>query len=147
MTEKTSKIHELKELEKKLSNQRKEKSEEFIKEKLDNKKLDYDTVSLIIELFEKSKFRWQKEHFEIFDTRPEEFRGKDLPKNNRECVMLGMRLGMLRSKIIFNLRDRPVTEKERQSIDDLVWNLVLYQWKEARILYDYSNKEKTDSEQ
>ena len=141
MTEKTSKIHELKELEKRLSNQRKEKSEEFIKEKLDNKKLDYDTASLIVELFEKSKFRWQKEHFEIFDTRPEEFRGKDLPKNNRECVMLGMRLGMLRSKIIFNLRDRPVTEKERQSIDDLVWNLVWYQWKEARMLYDFSNKE------
>ena len=140
MTEKLSKLQDLKELEKKLSRQRKEKSEEFIKEKLDKKKLDYDTISLIVEIFEKSKFRWQKEHFDLFDAKSDEFRGRELPKNNRECVMLGMRLGMLRSKIIFNLRDRPVTEKERQSIDDLVWNLVWYQWKEARMLYDFSNK-------
>ena len=141
MTEKQSKLQDLKELEKKLSRQRKEKSEEFIKEKLDKKKLDYDTVSLIVEIFEKSKFRWQKEHFDLFDAKPDEFRGRELPKNNRECVMLGMRLGTIRTKIIFNLRDRPVTEEERQSIDDLVWNLVWYQWKEARMLYDFSNKE------
>ena len=143
MTEKMSKLQDLKELEKKLSRQRKEKSEEFIKEKLDKKKLDYDTVSLIVEIFEKSKFRWQKEHFDLFDAKPDEFRGRELPKNNRECVMLGMRLGTIRTKIIFNLRDRPVTEEERQSIDDLVWNLVWYQWKEARMLYDFSNKEES----
>jgi len=141
MTEKLSKSQELKELKRKLSRQKKEKSEEAIKEKLDKKKLDYDTVLLIIEIFEKSKFRWQKEHFELFDARPNEFRGRELPKNNRECIMLGVRLGTLRSKIIFNLRDRQVTEKERQSIDDLLWNLAWYHWKEARILHDFLNKE------
>ena len=142
MTEKLAKSQDLKELEKKLSKQRKEKSEGIIKEKLDKKKLDYDTVSLILEIFEKSKFRWQAEHFDVFDSRPNEFRGRELPQNNRECVMLGMRLGTIRSKIIYNLRDRPVTEKERQSIDDLVWNFVWYQWKEARMLYDFTIKER-----
>lgn len=61
---------DLKELKKKFSIQRKQKSEELIKEKLDKKELDYDTISLILEVFEKSKFQWQKEHFDIFDLKP-----------------------------------------------------------------------------
>lgn len=129
---------DLKDLEKKISRQRKEKSELIIKEKLDKKKLDYDTILLIIEIFEKSKFKWHKEHFEVFDSKSNNFRGKELPDNNRECVMLGLRLGTIRNKIIYNLRDRQLTEEERQSIDDLAWNFVWYQWKEARMLYDYS---------
>jgi len=55
--------------------------------------------------------------------------------------MLGLRSGTIRSKIIYNLIDKKITEEERQSIDDLVWNFVWYQWKEARILYDYSIKD------
>ncbi|MBT8173258.1 MAG: hypothetical protein KJO99_03180 [Nitrosopumilus sp.] len=129
---------DLMDLEKKISRQRKEKSEQIIKEKLDKKKLDYDTIELIIEIFEKSKFKWHKEHFEVFDSKSNNFRGKELPDNNRECVMLGLRLGTIRNKIIYNLRDRQLTEEERQSIDDLAWNFVWYQWKEARMLYDYS---------
>jgi hypothetical protein len=130
-----------KELEKKLSKERKQKSEDVIKEKLDKKKIDYDTISLILEVFKKSKFQWQKEHFEIFNLRPNEFRSKELPKNYRECVMLGVRLGTMRSKIIYNLRERGLTEKERQSIDDLVWNFVWYSWNEARTIYDFTIKE------
>ncbi|WP_371504996.1 hypothetical protein [Nitrosopumilus adriaticus] len=133
---------ELKDLEKKLNKQRKEKAEEIIKDKLDKKKLDYDTISLILEIFEKSKFNWHDEHFDVFDTKTNNFRGKELPNNNRECVMLGLRLGMIRSKINFNLRDRQFNEEERQSIDDLVWNFVWYQWKEARMLYDHSKNAK-----
>lgn len=133
---------EFKELEKKISIQRKEKSEQIIKEKLDTKKLDYDTISLILEIFDKSKFSWHKEHFDVFDSKSNSFRGKELPSNNRECVMLGLRLGTIRSKIIYNLRDRQINEDERQSIDDLVWNFVWYQWKEARMLYDYSTNRK-----
>ncbi len=128
----------LKDLERKISRQRKEKSDQIIKEKLDKKKLDYDTIELIIEIFEKSKFKWHKEHFEVFDSKSNNFRGKELPDNNRECVMLGLRLGTIRNKIIYNLRDRQLTEEERQSIDDLAWNFVWHQWKEARMLYDYS---------
>ena len=67
MEEKITK--EFKDLERKISRQRKEKSEEIIKEKLDKKKLDYDTIALIIEIFEKSKFKWHKEHFETFDSK------------------------------------------------------------------------------
>lgn len=136
MEERLSK--ELKELEKKISIQRKEKSEQVIKEKLDTKKLDYDTISLILEIFDKSKFKWHKEHFDVFNAKSSNFRGKELPENNRECVMLGLRLGTIRSKIIYNLRDRQINEDERQSIDDLVWNFVWYQWKEAKMLYDFS---------
>ena len=139
MRDKLSKSNEYKKLVKKLANQRKEKSEEFIKYILDKKKLDYDTISSIIEIFDKSKFQWQDEHFEIFSTKSNNFRGKELPKNNRECVMLGLRLGTIRSKIIFNLRGRSCTEIERQAIDDLVWNFVWYQWKESRVLYDFFN--------
>ncbi len=128
----------LKNLEKKLGNQRKEKSEQIIKEKLDKRKLDYDTITLILEIFEKSKFKWHKEHFDVFDSKSNNFRGEDLPNNNRECVMLGVRLGTIRSKIIYNLRDRQITDEERQSIDDLVWNLIWYHWKEARMLHDFS---------
>lgn len=138
----STKSKDLKELEKKLSMQRKQKSEKLIKEKLDKKELDYDTISLILEVFEKSKFHWQKEHFDIFDSKPDEFRSKELPSNYRECVMLGIRLGTVRSKMIYNLRDRPLTKKEIQTMDDLVWSLVLYQWKEARVIYDFILKEK-----
>ena len=130
-----------KELEKKLGRERKQKSEQVIKEKLDKKKLDYDIISLVLEVFKKSKFQWQKEHFEIFNLKPNEFRFKELPKNYRECVMLGVRLGTMRSKIIYNLRERGLTEKERQSIDDLVWNFVWYSWEEARTIYDFTIKE------
>ena len=141
MQEKLSK--KLKNLEKKLENQRKEKCEQIIKEKLDKKKIDYDTITLILEIFEKSKFKWHKEHFDVFDSKSNNFKGKDLPHNNRECVMLGVRLGTIRSKIIYNLRDRQITDKERQSIDDLTWNLIWHQWKKARILHDFiMNEEK-----
>ena len=131
------------ELKKKLSRERKQVSEDLMKEKLDKKKLDYDTVSLILEVFRKSKFQWRAEHFEIFDSSPDNFRGRTLPKNNRECVMLGIRLGTMRGKVIFNLRDRQLTEKQRQNIDDLIWNFVWYSWQEARLLHDHLIKEKT----
>jgi hypothetical protein len=131
----------LSEIKKKLSQERKQVSEDLIKEKLNKKKLDYDTVSLILEVFNKSKFQWHDEHFDIFDSKPDDFRGKELPKNNRECVMLGLRLGTMRGKIIYNLRDRQITEEQRQDIDDLIWNFVWYSWKESRIVYDYKIKE------
>ena len=138
------KSKDFKELERKLSKQRKQKSEDLIKEKLDKKELDYDTVSLILRVFEQSKFQWQKEYFEDFDSRPNRFRGKQLPKNGRECVMLGIKLGTMRGSIAYNLRDRAFTEKDREYIDDLVWNLVWYQWQEARILYDFTVRESKD---
>ena len=131
------------ELKKKLSRERKQVSEDLMKEKLDKKKLDYDTVSLILEVFRKSKFQWHEEHFDIFDLNPDNFRGRILPKNNRECVMLGVRLGTMRGKIIFNLRDRQLTEKQRQDIDDLIWNFIWYSWQEARLLHDHTIKEKS----
>ena len=77
-------------------------------------------VSLILEVFRKSKFEWHVEHFDLFDSSPDNFRGKALSKNNRECVMLGVRLGTMQGKVIFNLRDRQLTEKQRQNIDDLI---------------------------
>jgi hypothetical protein len=133
----------LSEIKKKLSRERKQVSEDLIKEKLNKKKLDYDTVSLILEVFNKSKFQWHDEHFDIFDSKSDDFRGKELPKNNRECVMLGLRLGTMRGKIIYNLRDRQITEEQRQDIDDLIWNFVWYSWKESRIVHDYKIKENT----
>jgi hypothetical protein len=133
----------LKELEKKLNQQRKQVLENLIKEKLDQKNLDYDTVSVILEIFDKSKFQWHEKHFDVFDSKPDDFRGKILPKNNRECVMLGVRLGTMRSKIIYNLRDLQLTEKQRQDIDDLIWNFVWYSWQQARILHDHIIKEKS----
>lgn len=129
-----------KELEKKLSRQTKEKSEDKIKEVLSKKIIDYDTVKTILDVFKKSKFQWLDEHFEIFDTRPEEFRGKELPKNNRECLMLGMRLGTMRSKVILNLRGMQLTEKHRQAIDELIWTLIWYRWKEAKEINNFSLK-------
>ncbi|HEY5736098.1 MAG TPA: hypothetical protein VIS47_06030 [Nitrosopumilus sp.] len=129
-----------KELEKKLDKEIKKVSEELIKEKLDTKKLDYDTITLILDVFGKSKFQWKPGHFEAFDSAPENFRGKTLPKNKRECVMLGIRLGTMRGKIIYNLRNNQITEKQRNEIDDLVWNFVWYSWQEARILYNRSKK-------
>jgi len=136
-----SKSKSLAELEEKLSRDRKRASEDLMKEKLDKKKLDYDTVSLILDVFNKSKFLWHDEHFDVFDSRPNDFRGKELPENNRECVMLGVRLGTMRSKIIYNLRDRQITEEQRQDIDDLIWNFVWYSWKESRMIYDHKIKE------
>ena len=139
-----SKSKSLIELKKKLSRDRKQLSEDLIKEKLDKKKLDYDTVSLILEVFNKTKFQWHEEHFDVFDSRPDDFRGKVLPNNKRECVMLGVRLGTMRGKIIYNLRDRPLTEQQRQDIDDLIWNFVWYSWQEERMVYDHTIKEKSD---
>jgi len=138
-----NKSKSLKELEKKLGIQRKQASEDLIKEKLDKKKLDYDTISMIIEVFDKSKFQWREEHFDVFDSKPDDFRSKILPKNYRECVMLGVRLGTMRSKIIYNLRDTQLTEIQRQEIDDLIWNFVWYSWQESRILHDYKTKGKS----
>ncbi len=137
---KNSKSDPLKELEKKLSKEIKKVSEDLIKEKLDKKKLDYDTISLILEVFSKSKFQWKPEHFDTFDSAPDGFRGKILPKNQRECVMLGVRLGTMRGKIIYNLKNNQITEKQRHEIDDLTWNLVWYSWQEARILYERANE-------
>jgi len=128
-----------KELEKKLSRELKNVSENLIKEKLNKKKLDYDTVSLILEVFNKSNFQWKPEHFDAFDSTSDTFRGKMLPKNYRECVMLGVRLGTMRGKIILNLRGTQITEKQRQEIDDLTWNLIWYSWQEARLLHDRKN--------
>ena len=128
-----------KELEKKLSRELKNVSENLIKEKLNKKKLDYDTVSLILEVFNKSNFEWKPEHFDTFDSTSDTFRGKTLPKNFRECVMLGIRLGTMRGKIILNLRGSQITEKQRQEIDNLTWNLIWYSWQEARILHDRKN--------
>ncbi|MCV0400744.1 MAG: hypothetical protein K5777_01995 [Nitrosopumilus sp.] len=128
-----------KELEKKLDRQIKQASENLIKEKLNKKKLDYDTVSLILEVFNKSHFQWKPEHFDSFDSAPATFRGNTLPKNYRECVMLGVRLGTMRGKIIYNLRGTQITEKQKQEIDDLTWNLIWYSWQEARILHDRKN--------
>lgn len=130
-----------KQLRKKLSSKRKQVSEDLMKEKLDKKKLDYDTVQLVLEVFRKSKFEWRADHFDIFDKSPDSFRGKLLPSNNRECVMLGVRLGTMRGKIIYNLRDRQLSEKQRQDIDDLIWNFVWLSWKEARTLNDHAVKE------
>jgi hypothetical protein len=96
---------------------------------------------LILNIFRKSKFDWHADHFGVFDKSPDVFRGKSLPNNNRECVMLGVRLGTMRGKIIYNLRDRQLSEKQRQDIDDLIWNFVWLSWKEARILNDHSAKE------
>ena len=136
------KSKKLKELEKKLNLQTKEQSEKKIKEILSDKIIDYDTVKTILDVFKKSKFQWLDEHFDTFDSRPEEFRGRELPKNNRECLMLGMRLGNMRSKVIFNLRGMQLTEKHRQAMDDLIWSLIWYQWKEARLIKDFAQKEK-----
>ena len=140
----TPKSKALKELMNSLSKDRKQRSEDLIKQKLAKNELDYDTVTLILEIFQKSKFQWLPEHFDVIDSKPEKFRGIELPKNNRECVMLGLRLGTMRSKIIYNLRDRPVTEKQRQDIDDLIWNFILYQWKETRMIHDFKIKEKLE---
>jgi hypothetical protein len=130
-----------KQLRKRLSSKRKQVSEDLMKEKLDKKKLDYDTVQLVLEVFRKSKFEWRADHFDIFDKSPDSFRGKLLPSNNRECVMLGVRLGTMRGKIIYNLRDRQLSEKQRQDIDDLIWNFVWLSWNEARTLNDHAVKE------
>ncbi len=78
-----NKSKSLKELEKKLSRQRKQASENLIKKKLNKKNLNYDTTSRILQVFEKSKFQWHKGHFDIFDLKPDGFRGKELPKNYR----------------------------------------------------------------
>ena len=117
-----NKSKSLKELKKKLSRQIKQASEDLVKKKLDKKNLDYDTISMILQVFQKSKFQWHKEHSDIFDSKPDDFRGKELPKNYRECIMLGVRLGTMRGKVIYNLQNMQLTEKHRQYIDDLIWN-------------------------
>jgi len=137
----------LKGLEKNLSKQRKEKSEEKIKKILNKKQIDYDTVTIILDVFRKSKFEWKAEHFDVFDEKPEKFRGRELPKNYRECVMLGVRLGTMRSKIIYNLRDRQLTEKQRQDIDELIWDFIWYQWKESRTIHDFTIEKDVKSKQ
>ena len=137
----------LKELEKNLSKQRKEKSEEKIKKILNKKQIDYDTVTIILDVFRKSKFEWKAEHFDVFDEKPEKFRGRVLPKNYRECVMLGVRLGTMRSKIIYNIRDRQLTEKQRQDIDELIWDFIWYQWKESRTIHDFTIEKDVKSKQ
>ena len=129
-----------KELEKKLDRQVKEKIEEVIKEKLNKKEIDYDIVYLILEIYGKSKFTWKIEHFDLFDSKPTTFNGKNLPENNRECMMLGIRLGTMRNKMIYNLREKTISEKERKAMDDLLWNIIWFQWQESRMIYD-SNKQ------
>ena len=127
-------------LEKKLSKLRKEKSEKAIKDKLDKKELNYETVSLIIEIFEKSKFQWETKNFKNFELKPDNFWGKNIPQNNRECIMLGITLGTMRTKVLYNLRDKELTKKEYQSIDELVWSFVWYQWEEAKIIYNKTSQ-------
>ena len=58
--------------------------------------------------------------------------------------MLGIRLGTMRGKIIYNLRNMQITEKQRQEIDDLTWSFVWYSWQQARILYDHSKEKIAD---
>jgi len=141
----STKSGELKELEKRLSRKRKERSEEKIKEILKKKEVDYDTVTTILDIFRKSKFQWKKEHFDVFESRPNEFRGKELPDNNRECVMLGVRLGTMRSKVIYNLKGLQITEKQNHDIDELIWNFIWYQWREAKTINDFLNQDDNDS--
>ncbi len=140
----STKSRELKELEKRLSRKRKERSEEKIKEILKKKEIDYDTVTTILDIFRKSKFQWKKEHFDVFESRPNEFRGKELPDNNRECVMLGVRLGTMRSKVIYNLKGLQITEKQKHDIDELIWNFIWYQWREAKTINDFLNQENSN---
>lgn len=140
----SSKSSALKELEKRLSRKRKERSEEKIKEILKRKELDYDTVNTILEVFKKSKFQWQQEHFEVFESRPNEFRGKELPDNNRECVMLGVRLGTMRNKVIHNLREMQFSEKQKHDLDELIWNFIWYQWRESKTINEFINQDIKD---
>jgi hypothetical protein len=140
----STKSRELKELEKRLSRKRKERSEEKIKEILKKKEIDYDTVTTILDIFRKSKFQWKKEHFDVFESRPNEFRGKELPDNNRECVMLGVRLGTMRSKVIYNLKGLQITEKQKHDIDELIWNFIWYQWREVKTINDFLNQENSN---
>ncbi len=83
-------------------------------------------MSLTLEVFNESKFRWRPEHFEAFDSSPEEFRGRKLPKCIIECVRLGIRLAATRDKRSFILRNNQVIEKQRNEIDDLTWNFAYY---------------------
>ena len=140
----SAKSSEFKELEKRLSRKRKERSEEKIKEILKRKELDYDTVNTILEVFKKSKFKWQQEHFEVFESRPNEFRGKELPDNNRECVMLGVRLGTMRNKVIHNLREMQFSEKQKHDLDELIWNFIWYQWRESKSINEFINQDRKD---
>jgi len=58
--------------------------------------------------------------------------------------MLGVRLGTMRAKIIYNLQNMKLTEKHRQDVDDLIWNFIWYSWQEARITHDFRIKEEAD---
>ena len=131
----------IKEYSKRISNQRREKCEKIIKEKINKRKVDYDTAQLILNLFGKSKFNWKSQYFEDFDSTPCRFRAKELPKNSRECVMLGMQLGTMRSNVLHNMKGMAITDEDKKSIDDLIWSLIWYQWKEARMIYDFTKNE------
>jgi hypothetical protein len=61
--------------------------------------------------------------------------------------MLGVRLGTMRSKIIYNLRERQLTEKQRQDIDELIWDFIWYQWKESRTIHDFTIEKEAESKQ
>ena len=80
----------------------------------------------------------------MFESRPNEFRGKELPDNNRECVMLGVRLGTMRSKVIYNLKGLQITEKQKHDIDELIWNFIWYQWREVKTINDFLNQENSN---
>ena len=134
----------IKEYSKKISNQRREKCEKIIKDKVHKREVDYDTAQLILNLFGKSKFSWKPQYFEDFDSNPYRFRGMDLPENGRECVMLGMQLGTLRSNVIHNMKGMDLTDEHKKSIDELVWSLLWYQWKESRMIHDFTKKENSD---
>ena len=135
----------IKEVQKKLSNQRKEKSEKAIKEKLDKKEIDYDTVQLILKVIERTKSKWTSEYFDGCDSMPDRFRGKGLPENSRESMMLGIMLGTMRANVTHNLRNREFTEGDKKSIDELVWTLIWYEWKEKRMLHDYASDKNNNS--
>ena len=133
--------NKIKEYSKKVGNQRREKCEKIVKEKINKREVDYDTAQLILNLFGKSKFSWKSQYFEDFDSNPCRFRGKELPENGRECVMMGMQLGTLRSNVLHNLKGMAITDENKKSIDELVWSLLWYQWKEARMIYDFTKNE------
>ena len=80
----------------------------------------------------------------MFESRPNEFRGKELPDNNRECVMLGVRLGTMRNKVIHNLREMQFSEKQKHDLDELIWNFIWYQWRESKSINEFINQDRKD---
>ena len=59
--------------------------------------------------------------------------------------MLGVRLGTMRSKVIYNLKGLQITEKQKHDIDELIWNFIWYQWREAKTINDFLNQDDNDS--